>query len=327
VTFSISNIRAAYERLSGIAIRTPILHNQHLNELLGAEVFIKPENLQHIGAFKFRGAYNRLCQLTEIEKSLGVVAFSSGNHAQGIAYAARLLNLPATIVMPSDAPKIKLEGTEKLGAKIRLYDRKTESREEIASSISAQTGQTLVPAFDDYDVMAGQGTCGLELVEQLEEMGKVPGLLLSPCGGGGLLAGVSTAVTSLVADIKVYGVEPLTFDDHFKSKMAGERTQIDPGAVSFCDALLASMPGELTWQINQQTVTDYLRVSDDEVAHAISFAFRYLKLVLEPGGAVALAALLHNKIEISNKTVCIILSGGNIDPTLFCECLANYPAP
>jgi len=327
VTLTINDIQAASARLSGVAIRTPMLYSQHLNDLLEANVFIKPENLQHIGAFKFRGAYNRLSQFTDVEKSLGVVAFSSGNHAQGIAYAARLLELSATIVMPADAPKIKIDGTTQLGAKIRFYDRETESREDIASGIAEETGQTLVPAFDDYDVMAGQGTCALEAIEQLEQLGEVPDVLVSPCGGGGLLAGVSTAVTSLIPDIEVYGVEPEHFDDHLKSMLAGERKRVKPESVSFCDALLASMPGELTWEINQHTVTDFLRVSDDEVAHAISFAFRYLKLVVEPGGAVALAALLQNRLNASGKTVCIILSGGNIDPTLFCECLAKYPSP
>jgi threonine dehydratase len=238
-----------------------------------------------------------------------------------------LLELSATIVMPEDAPEIKIQGTEKLGAKIRFYDRETESREDIAKTIADETGQTLVPAFEDYDVMAGQGTCGLELVEQLEQLGKVPEILLSPCGGGGLLAGVSTAVTAVVPGIKIYGVEPEGFDDHLKSKMAGERKSASVDAVSFCDALLASIPGAMTWEINRHTVTDFLQVNDDEVAQAISFAFRYLKLVVEPGGAVALAALLQNRIDTSGRTTCIILSGGNIDPTLFCECLAKYPSP
>lgn len=324
---TLDDIRAASRRLDGVAVRTPILFNRELNERLGASIFIKPENLQHIGAFKFRGAYNALSQFTEEQKHLGVVAFSSGNHAQGIAYSARLLNMPATIVMPSDAPKIKIDGTAKLGAEIRFYDRAMESREEIAAAIAADTGKTLIPAFEHPDVMAGQGTCGLEAVEQLQQLGEVPEILISPCGGGGLLAGVSTAFTQLVPTVKVYGVEPAAYDDHKRSKQAGERRPAEPESSSFCDALLAPIPGELTWSVNSQTVTDFVTVSDEEVAHAISFAFRHLKLVVEPGGAVALAAILQNRLVLKDKVVCIILSGGNIDQTLFSRCLESHPAP
>jgi threonine dehydratase len=327
MSVTIEDIQAASERLAGNATRTPLLVNRHLDTLLDAEIFLKCENLQQIGAFKFRGAFNRLSQLDDEEKTRGVVAFSSGNHAQGIALAAKLLGMPATIVMPEDAPKIKIAGTKRLGATIRFYARETESREEIAEKIALENQLILVPAFEDLDVIAGQGTCGLEAIEQMQVLGKAPDLLLSPCGGGGLMAGVSTAAKALVPGIEIVGVEPEGFDDHYQSKLAGQRRAITAGSTSFCDALLASMPGELTWSINRDTVNGFLQVSDDEVARAISFAFQHLKMVIEPGGAVALAALLQKKIVVTGKKVCIILSGGNIDPALFSDCLARYPSP
>ena len=327
MTIGFEDIQLAAQRLDGVAIRTPLLRSSLLNERLNAEIYIKPENLQHIGAFKFRGAYNRLCQFSSEEKSRGVVAFSSGNHAQGIAYAAQLLGINATIVMPSDAPLIKKEGTERLGATIRLYDRETESREELADEIAATTGAVLVPAFDDWDIIAGQGTCGLEIMQQLQQLGKVPDSVLSPCGGGGLLAGISTAVKAGNTQTRVYGVEPEYYNDSYLSKRAGERVRINPQEKTSCDALMATTPGELTWSVNCETVDDFLLVSEDDVAHAISFAFRYLKLVVEPGGVVALAALLQNKLDIAGKTVAIILSGGNVDRQTFSECLEKFPSP
>ena len=327
MTVHLEDISLAADRLRGIAIETPIQTSAVLNERVNAEIFIKPECLQHVGAFKFRGAYNRLCQMSDAERAKGAVAFSSGNHAQGIAYAAKLLGMNATIVMPSDAPSIKKEGTERLGARIRLYDRATEAREEIAADIAASSGATLVPAFDDIDVIAGQGTCGLEIMQQLAVKNCMPDAVLSPCGGGGLLAGLSTAVKEINSATRVYGVEPENYDDHSISKAAGERTQIEPQHTTSCDALMATQPGEITWSINSKTVDDFLVVSEDEVAHAISFAFRYLKLVIEPGGAVALAALLHNKVDISGGTAAIVLSGGNIDSGTFFSCLQNHPSP
>lgn len=320
-------IKEAASRLEGVAVRTPLLHSAVLNERLGGVVYIKPECLQHIGAFKFRGAYNRLSQLNEAARANGVVAFSSGNHAQGVAYAAALLGMPATIVMPRDAPQIKLEGTKRLGASIRLYERHTESREQIAEDIANETGATLVPAFDDPYIIVGQGTCGLELMQDLAKRDVIPDHVLSPCGGGGLLAGLSMAVKSVSPAVQVHGVEPESFNDHYLSKRAGERVQIDGTSATQCDALMATTPGELTWEINSQLVNDYLLVSEEEVQHAISFAFRYLKLVVEPGGAVALAALLSKRIDINGQRVAIVLSGGNIDPTNFSKCLKLFPDP
>ena len=327
MTVHLEDIKKAADRLRGIAIETPILTSAILNERLNAKVFIKPECLQHIGAFKFRGAYNRLCQMSKAERAKGAVAFSSGNHAQGMAYAAKLLGMNATIVMPSDAPSIKKEGTERLGASIRLYDRATESREDIAAEIAASSGATLVPAFDDIDVIAGQGTCGLEIMQQLAARRCVPDAVLSPCGGGGLLAGLSTAIKETNSATRIYGVEPENYDDHCISKAAGLRTKISPQHGTSCDALMATQPGEITWSINRKTVDDFLVVSEDEVAHAISFAFRYLKLVVEPGGAVALAALLHNKLDISGGSAALVLSGGNIDSETFASCLQDFPLP
>ncbi|HJN95198.1 MAG: pyridoxal-5'-phosphate-dependent protein [Gammaproteobacteria bacterium] len=327
MTVNIKNIRQAAARLDGVAVRTPLLQNDYLNQRLQAKVFIKPESLQHIGAFKFRGAYNRLSQLNEEQRALGVVAFSSGNHAQGIALAARLLGMQATIVMPSDAPALKLEGTQRLGATIRSYERASEVREEIAADIAADTGATLVPAFEDPDIIAGQGTCGLEIIEQMDALGETTQSVLIPCGGGGLLAGTSTAVKALSPATLVYGVEPQHYDDHLRSRQVGHRVAIDATAATLCDALMAPMPGELTWSINSKSVTDFLLVTEEDVAHAVSFAFRYLKLVVEPGGVVALAALLANKLDVSGSTVAILLSGGNIDSTVFTRCLQQYPSP
>lgn len=327
MTVSLTDIEHALERLSGAALRTPLLRCAELSERAGASVLIKPENLQHIGAFKFRGAYNRLAQLDRDEQRAGVVAFSSGNHAQGVAYAAKLLGIPATIVMPTDAPRIKLENTRRLGAEVRLYERQGESREQIASAIAAERGAVLVPSYDDPDVIAGQGTCGYELVEQAAALGMRPAALLVPCGGGGLLAGVSSAVRALLPETAIYGVEPENFDDHARSWKSGVRESVPGTHSTLCDSLMTPTPGALTWSINQTTVSDFLVVTEDEVRHAVSFAFRYLKLVVEPGGAVALAALLSKKLNLEGQELALILSGGNIDPLVLDNCLSEYPDP
>ena len=327
MTVSLTDIEHALERLSGAALRTPLLRCAELSERAGASVLIKPENLQHIGAFKFRGAYNRLAQLDQDEQRAGVVAFSSGNHAQGVAYAAKLLGIPATIVMPTDAPRIKLENTRRLGAEVRLYERQGESREQIACAIAAERGAVLVPSYDDPDIIAGQGTCGYELVEQAAALGMRPAALLVPCGGGGLLAGVSTAVRALLSETAIYGVEPENFDDHARSWKSGVRESVPGTHSTLCDSLMTPTPGALTWSINQTTVSGFLVVTEDEVRHAVSFAFRYLKLVVEPGGAVALAALLSKKLNLEGQELALILSGGNIDPLVLDNCLSEYPDP
>ena len=324
---NLSNIKAAEKRLLGVVVKTPLMTNHYLNNRLNAKIYFKLENCQHIGAFKFRGAYNRLVQLNEDKKKSGVVAFSSGNHAQGIALAANILGLQATIVMPTDAPKLKLDGTLRLGAKVVEYDRNRESREEIAENIAHETGATLVPAFEDFDVMAGQGTAGLEIVEQLKSRNENLDIFLSPCGGGGLLAGTSTAIKGCLPSVIIYGVEQEQYDDHARSKLASRRIKIPGNTPTMCDALMATTPGELTWSVNQKTVDDFLVVSEDSVAFAVAFAFRHLKQVIEPGGAVGLAALLDKSINISGKTVAVILSGGNIDDETFTYCKSKYPDP
>ena len=323
VTFE--HIRAAARRLRDVALRTPLLNNPALDERLDARVFIKAENLQHIGAFKFRGAYNRLAQLDKQQRRQGVVAYSSGNHGQGVAYAAHLLGMPATIVMPADAPRVKMEGVRSWGAVVRSYDRNTESREAIAQALAISSGAVLVPAFDDPDIIAGQGTAGLELARQLEELGHCADLLLVPCGGGGLLAGVSTAMRELSPETRIYGIEPEHYDDHRLSLEAGRRVRIKGDRFTRCDALAAAIPGEITWPINRRNVRGFVTVGEEEVSMAVSFAFRHLKLVLEPGGAVALAAILHEKLPVSRRTVALVASGGNIDASLFASCLKDFP--
>jgi threonine dehydratase len=246
-----------------------------------------------------------------------VVAYSSGNHAQGVALAARLQNKRATIVMPADAPAIKIENTRAYGAEVRLYDRARESREAIGAKIAAQTGAALIRPYDDPRIVAGQGTAGLELVEQAKAHGLDVNVALVPCGGGGLVAGCALALTGAFPGIAVYAVEPDGLDDTRRSLIAGERVANAPGATSICDALLLPMPGELTFELNRRLLAGGLTVSDDEVRRAIGFAFRHLKLVVEPGGAVALAAALAGKLALDGRTAALVLSGGNVDPALF----------
>ena len=322
-TFDIDTISAAQTRLAGKAVRTPLLRNRALDERLGAKVLLKPENLQHSGSFKFRGAYNKLAQIKAEDRSRGVVAWSSGNHAQGVAAAAKWLKIPATIVMPADAPAIKIRNTKSLGADIVFYDRATQSREDIARRIVAETGAILVPSYDDHDVMSGQGTAGLEINEDLTRMGLSPDIVLCCCGGGGLIAGVGTAIRSAFQDTQIYAVEPEEFDDTARSLSAGKRLGVEPDAQSVCDALLAPTPGKLTFDVNRSLLTGGLKVSDEEVLRAMRTAFDTLKLVVEPGGAVALAAALEGRVELQGKTVVIVISGGNVDEELFAKALAS----
>lgn len=323
MTVTFSDIEAAAGRLAGHAVRTPLIESPALNDRLGRRVLIKPETLQWVGAFKFRGAYNRLAQLSPEQARAGVVAFSSGNHAQGVALAARLLGMPALIVMPADAPAVKVEATRGYGAEIKLYDRLTESREEIAAKIAGERGAVIVPAFDDPHIIAGQGTVGLELVAQAEALGAALGVLIAPVGGGGLMAGTSLAVKTLSPQTAVVGVEPAGFDDTLRSLQKGERIVTRPTTRSLCDALESPAPGELTFPILQQTVTDIAVVTDAEVAEAMRYAFSTLKLVVEPGGSVGLAALLAGKVKDfgGEGATALVLSGGNVDPELFAKVL------
>ncbi len=320
---TLDHIENAARRIRGVTVHTPLITNPELDAATGGRILIKPECLQRTGSFKFRGAYNRLVQLSEEERRSGVVAWSSGNHAQGIAAAAQLLDIPAAIVMPRDAPAVKVEKTKVYGAEIVWYDRYSESREQIGHDLAARRGAVLVPSYDDPHVMAGQGTAGLEIFRQASERGQTLDALLVCCGGGGLLAGIATAFASLSPGTDIYSVEPADFDDHARSLQSGTRERNTGDARSICDALLAPEPGELTFPINRRLLKGGLSVTDDEVRNAIRYAFTTLKLVIEPGGAVALAAVLHGKLDAGDKTVGVVVSGGNIDATHYCEILAS----
>ncbi len=312
-----SDIEAAAKRIAGLAVRTPLIEHPILNEHVGGRVLLKAENLQRVGAFKFRGAYNAISLIDKKKYPGGVVASSSGNHAQGIAAAAALCDMPAAIVMPSDAPALKLARTKAAGAEVVLYDRATEDRYQIARDLAEERRADLVHPFDDLRVMAGQGTAGLELMEQAENVGAQPDAVLVCTAGGGLLSGVATAVKAIRSATTVHSVEPSRFDDFARSLAAGRRLQNEARSGSICDALLVDQPGEQTFAVAQQLCGPGIVVTDDEAADAVRFAFLGLKLVLEPGGAVALAALLTGKFDAAGRTVVAILSGGNIDPVLF----------
>ena len=320
---TIADVESAAERLAGQALVTPLIESPALSERLGGRVLIKPETLQRVGAFKFRGAYNRLSRLSGAQRKAGVVAFSSGNHAQGVALAARLLGMPVLIVMPFDAPKVKVDATRAYDAEVRFYDRAKDDREALAEAAAAERGAVVVPAFDDPLIIAGQGTVGLEIAAQAKATGASIDLLLGPVGGGGLMSGVSLAMRALSPAATLYGVEPAGFDDTRRSLQAGERRGAPPAPRSLCDALESPMPGKLTFPILRGHLTDVLTVTDAEVAAAMRYAFATLKLVVEPGGAVALAALLAGKLDLAGRTAAIILSGGNVDAELFARVLAS----
>jgi len=319
---SLADIEAAAQRIKGVAVETALIESPALNDRLGLRVLIKPETLQRVGAFKFRGAYNRLVQLSDDEKTRGVVAFSSGNHAQGVALAAKLLGIPALIVMPADAPRVKAEATAGYGAEVKFYDRLTESREKIAAAIAEERRAVVVPAFDDPHIIAGQGTVGLELVRQAEAQGAKLDVVMAPCSGGGLLAGIATAVRALSPATRLIGAEPEGYDDTLKSLQAGARTPVTPLNRTLCDALESPCPGELTFPILQTHVADMAVVTDAEVAEAVRYAATVLKLVVEPGGAACLAALLAGKVDLKGaSSLGLVLSGGNIDPDQFARIL------
>jgi len=319
----VADIEAAAGRLNGVSVRTPLLQSFELDQVTRGKVLIKPECLQVTGSFKIRGAYNHLSQLTAQQARNGVVAWSSGNHAQGVAAAGAILDINTTIVMPADAPKAKLANTKRLGGEVITYDRYTGDREAIARKIAAERGAAIVPSYDHEHIIAGQGTIGLELAEDATRLGLPPDQVLIPCGGGGLSSGCSVALKSRLSEVSVYAVEPVEFDDTARSFASGERVRIDDSARSICDALQTPMPGELTFAINRDLLSDVLTVSDDEVRSAMRFAFRNLKLVVEPGGAVALAAVLSGKLDTAGKTTAIVLSGGNVDVDLFAEIQAE----
>ena len=312
-----ADIDAAARVLAAFAVRTPLLSSPALDERVGTRVFLKPEMLQRTGSFKFRGAFNRMSSIPESARGGGVVAFSSGNHAQGVAAAARILNMPATIVMPADAPLSKRERTKAYGAEVVLYDRDREDREAIARDIADKRGATLVRPYDDPLVIAGQGTVGREICEDMAALGVAPDIVVAPASGGGLVAGVATAVKARYPQAVLMSAEPEAFDDHARSLRAGKREPHASKGRTICDALMASIPGELTFSINIRLLSQGVTASDAEVGTAVGFAFRELKLVVEPGGAVGLAALLAGHLEARGKIVVIVLSGGNVDADLY----------
>jgi threonine dehydratase len=317
-----ADIDAAARVLAPVAVRTPLLASPVLSERLGATVFLKPEMLQRTGSFKFRGAYNKLASIPDSARGNGVVAFSSGNHAQGVAHAAQLLGMRATIVMPADAPAAKRERTKAYGAEVVLYDRDKEDREAIAREIAGRTNATVVPPYDDPLVIAGQGTAGREIAEDLSALGLSPDIVVVPASGGGLLAGVSTAVKARFPEVEMIVAEPEGYDDHARSLRAGHREAHDAKGRTICDALMAAIPGEITFAINSRLLSQAVSASDAEVGAAVRFAFRDLKLVIEPGGSVGLAALLAGRIDVSGKIVVIVLSGGNVDADLYARLIA-----
>ena len=316
-----ADVAAAAARIKGVAIETPLIESPPLNERLQTRVFLKLELLQRTGSFKFRGAYNRLVQLTPAERTRGVVAFSSGNHAQGVAAAARLLGMPATIVMPSDAPRIKLENTRALGAEVVLFDRKRDKREEIAARLASEKGAVVVPAFDDPHVVAGQGTTGLEIARQARAVGVSLDAVLVPCSGGGLSSGIALALSHESPGTRVYAIEPEGFDGARLSLERGERSAAAAEGTSIADSLMAPSPGAIPFAIFKATRAGAVAVSDAALVEAVGYAVRQLKLVVEPGGAAGLAAALSGAFDTKGRTIAIVLSGGNIDPEMLTRCL------
>ncbi|GJL80523.1 MAG: serine/threonine dehydratase [marine bacterium B5-7] len=319
----IEDITSASQLLDTVARITPLLESEIVNKQLGGRILVKAECLQVTGSFKIRGAWNKVNAIPEKMRNRGVVAYSSGNHAQGVAATAKRLGIPATIVMPFDAPQIKKENTRLMGATIVEYDREIESREAIGAEIANNTGATLVKPYDDFHIIAGQGTVGLETCIQAGNLNVSIDQLLSPCGGGGLIAGVSLAMHHRFPRCEVYAVEPLHFEDTTRSLSAGKRLRNTPGYSSLCDSIVTPEPGELTFEINRKHLAGGIVVDDNSVLRAMRMAFDRFKIVVEPGGAVALAAVLDGQIPVAGKTTLVICSGGNVDPLIFARCLST----
>ena len=320
---SLDDIRAAADRIAAHSIRTPLLESPRVNDWLGFRLLVKCENLQHTGSFKLRGATNAVMSLPD--SVTDVVAYSSGNHAQAVARAASRRGMRAVIVMPEDAPALKIEGTRAYGAEIVTYDRYAESREEIGGTIAAERNAELIRPFEDVRVIAGQGTIGLEIAAQCAELGVAPQHVISCCGGGGLIAGVSLAVTSRMPATKVWAAEPEGFDDTIRSLESGQIVSVDPASRSICDAVVTPSPGEITFAINRTTLAGGFAVSDELVLQVMATAFKHLKLVIEPGGAVALAAALDGRLPSGTDCAVAVASGGNVDPEMFASALAAGP--
>ena len=320
---SVADIETAARRLAGHAVRTPLLESPLLNEHLGGRLLVKPECLQITGSFKFRGAFNRIVNLGDDARESGVVAYSSGNHAQGVAAAARMMATQAVIVMPEDAPSIKIANTHAWGAEIVTYPRHGAGREEIAGRIARDRGMAIVPPYDHPMVIAGQGTVGLEIAEQCREQNVVPDAVAICCGGGGLTSGSAIALKHRFPECDVHTAEPEGWDDTARSLASGKRETVTDTPASICDALLARTPGRLTFEINRDLVSSGTAVSETEVIEAMATAHRYFKLVAEPGGAVALASAVFGKVSVKGRTVVAVISGGNVDPDVFARLLSN----
>jgi len=313
----------AARRLAGRAVVTPLLNAPLLDAELGGRLYVKAEPLQKTGSFKFRGAYNRISRLTPAEKIAGVIAYSSGNHAQGVAAAAREVGCPAAVVMPKDAPPLKIARTKAFGADVVLYDRYTDSREAITEALQRERNCVLVKPFDDVHVIAGQGTVGNEIADQCAERGIAPDAVLVPVGGGGLISGSALALRHKLPRAEVFACEPENYDDTAQSLVAGKRIAVDARTPSICDALMSPMPGEITFDLNRRLLAGGFVVTEAEVRRAVAVAFVHFKLVVEPGGAVALAAILANRYALRGKTAVVVCSGGNADPKLFAEIIAE----
>lgn len=318
-----ADVQAAAKRIAGHAVLTPLLSSPSLDKKLGGRLLIKAEPLQRTGSFKFRGAYNKISQIPAADRAKGVVAYSSGNHAQGVAAAATMLGLPSWIIMPADAPAIKIARTKEFGATVVPYDRYKDDREALGVELQKKYGATLVRPYDDRDILCGQGTVGLEIATQCDAIGVVPDAVIVCCGGGGLVSGTALALSGALPGVPVYSAEPADFDETKRSLVSGKRESNSPDARSICDALLASMPGELTFALNRTLLKGGLAVTDDEVRSAMRTVFVEFKLVVEPGGAVAIASVLSGKLPIAGKTIVAVASGGNVDPTMFAQIIGS----
>lgn len=319
---TIADVYAAAERIKPFAVVTPLIEHPALNDRVGGRVLLKAENLQRVGAFKFRGAYNAVSQIDRAAYPGGVVACSSGNHAQGVAHAATLCGMASVIVMPADAPALKIARTKAFGAEVITYDRVKEDRDAIADKVAKARGMAFVHPFDDPRVMVGQGTAGLELMEQAKARGLVPDEVIVCCSGGGFLSGVSIAVKAANAGTRVMAAEPAGFDRMGRSIAAGRRVENERKSGSICDALMSAHCGNYTFAVARETVAGGYAITDDEARAAMRFAFEELKLVVEPGGAAALAAILAGKVSTKGRVVAAMLSGGNVDPGMFAQVIA-----
>lgn len=320
---TIEMINAARDRIAGYVRLTPVLSSPFLDEIAGRRVLVKAECLQHTGSFKFRGGFSALSGITDAQRAGGVIAYSSGNHAQGVALAAKLHGVSAVIIMPSDAPKLKIDNTRAFGAEVVLYDRFGEDRDAIGQKLAAERGLTLIRPYDEALVIAGQGTLGLELGPQLAEAGMTSGDVLVCCGGGGLTSGVALALADVAPGLRVRPVEPLGFDDVARSLASGRIEGNAPGARSICDAIVTPAPGNITFPIMQAHCGPGLSVSDDAAMRAVALAFQRLKIVAEPGGAVALAAALFDPRASEGDTVAVVVTGGNVDHDVFARALGT----